>query len=269
MNNLLIKNTSRATHEVASWVPPLARIGYATKGVVYSLVGYLAAKAAFAAESPPGATGALRELLNDGGRWIVLLVAIGLLAHVLWRFVQAALDPEHRGQEHRIGARLFHFVSGLVYGSLALTAFKLSQGRDDGKSGNEENLVATLMAQPFGRWIVAMIGIAIIGYGIHQVIKAFRGDVTKHLGIYDPDKHRAVVAIGRIGTAARGVVLGIVGTFFIGAARHYNPKEAGGTEDALRWLGQDWLLAIVALGLIAYGLLQFAKARYRHIETPR
>lgn len=263
------KDASRATHEVASWVPPVARIGYAAKGAVYLLIGYIAAKAAFAADSPKGATGALGELLNEGGRGVVLLMGVGLLAHALWRFVEAALDPEHRGQPHRVGARLAYLGSGLVYGWLALTAFKLSQGRGGGESGGEKSFAATLMAQPYGRWFVGAIGVAVIGYGIHQVILGFRGDVTKDLGIRDPDKHRAVVAIGRIGTAARGVVFGIIGTFFIDAARHYNAKEAGGIQDALGWLGQSWLLMAVALGLMAYGLLQFAKAWYRRIEAPR
>ena len=77
-----------------------------------------------------------------------------------------------------------------------------------------------------------------------------------------------MVAIGRFGTAARGVVLGLVGSFFIAAARRFDPDQAGGTEEALRWLGNDWLLALMALGLVAYGLFQLAKARYRVIETP-
>ena len=255
--------------QAAAWVPLLARFGYAAKGVVYLLVGYVAAKAALAAGKPKGAAGALGELVADGGHVVVLVIAVGLLAHVLWRLVQALLDPEHRGERGRAGARLFYLVSGAIYGSLAYTAFKLSNGRAKGDGASEENLAATLLAQPFGPWLVGALGLGVLGYGLHQIAKGFRGDVTKHLGIADPAKHRAVVAIGRFGTAARGVVFAIMGTFFIDAARHHNPDEAGGTGDALRWLGQDWLLAIIAIGLMAYGLLQLAKVRYRHIAPPR
>jgi hypothetical protein len=248
-------------------VPPLARLGYAAKGIVYLLVGYLAARAAFAAGSPTGATGALREMLHDGGRWLVLLVGIGLLAHVVWRLVQATLDPECPHGGHRFGLRLFYLLSGLVYGSIALSAFDLFRGRDGGEEG-EKHLAAVLLSQPFGPWLVGAVGLGVIGYGIHELLQAFRGDVAKRLGIRDPQQHRIVLAIGRLGTAARGVVLAIVGAFFIDAARHYDPNEAGGTEDALRWLGQGWLLGAVALGLMAYGVLQLAKARYRRFDTP-
>lgn len=257
---------SRATREIAAWVPPLARLGYAAKGVVYLVVGYIAARAAFAAGSPTGAAGALREMLQEGGRWLVLLVALGLLAHVLWRVVQAVLDPEGPPGEKRIGLRLFYLLSGIVYGSIALTAFDLFRGRRRSDDG-EEHFVAALLSQPFGRWLVGAIGLAVIAYGLHQLVQAFRGDVAKHLRIGDVQRHRAVVAIGRIGTAARGVVLGIIGTFFIDAARHYDAHQAGGTDDALRWLGQGWLLGAVALGLMAYGVLQLAKARYRRFDT--
>ena len=257
---------ARAAHEVASWVPPLARFGYAAKGIVYLIIGWIAAKAAFAAGSPEGSTGALREMASNGGKIAIYVIAAGLFAHVVWRFVQAALDPEHPG-EQRAGMRAFYAISGLIYGSLALTALKLAQGRDPGDGGNESR-VAELMSQPFGRWIVGLIGVGVLVYGIHQLVKAFRGDVAKRLGVHDPDKNRAIVALGRFGTAARGVVLGILGAFFIDAARRFDPKAAGDTQDALLWLGNGWPLAVVAIGLMAYGAFQIAKALYRRIATP-
>lgn len=260
---------ARATREVAGWVPALARFGYAAKGMVYLLVGYVAARAALAAGTPLGASGALRGLVEDGGHVIVLLIALGLAAHVLWRAVQAVLDPEHRGEHGRAGARLFYLVSGAIYGSLAYTAFKLSNGLGESAGDREETLAATLMAQPFGPWLVGALGLGVFGYGLHQLHKGWRGDVTRHLAIPDAAQRRFIVGIGRFGTAARGVVFGIIGAFFIDAARHHDPADAGGTGDVLRWLGQDWLLAIVAIGLMAYGLLQVAKARYRRIAPPR
>lgn len=253
---------------VFTWVAPLARAGYAAKGVVYLLVGYLAARAVLAAGAPSGATGALREALLAGGPWLVLLIGAGLMAHVAWRVVQALLDPENPGGSLRPGVRLFHLVSGLVYGSLAISAFRLWQGRRDASDADEENFAAMLMAQPFGRWLVALVGLAIVAYGIHQFVAAWRGDVSRHLGIGDPDKHRIVVGLGRFGTAARGLVFGVIGGFFIDAALRFDPRHAGGTEEALRWLGHDGLLALFALGLVAYGLFQLAKARYRMIGVP-
>lgn len=245
----------------------LARVGYAAKGIVYLLVGYVAARAAWAAGSPAGATGALREALATGGRWLVLAIGLGLLAHVLWRVVQALFDPEHAGEGLRLGHRLYHLASGLAYGSLALSAIRLWQGARGGEP-REQDVAAMLMSQPFGRWMVGALGLAIVGYGVYQFIQAWRGDVARHLGIPAASQRRAAVALGRFGTAARGVVFGIVGSFFVDAARRFDPNQAGGTDEALRWLGHGGWLTAIALGLAAYGLFQLAKARYRVIVAP-
>lgn len=268
MHRTMASTHAPAARRAFSWVAPLARVGYAAKGVVYLLVGYVAVRAAMADGAPTGGPGALREALIAGGPWLVLLIGAGLLAHVVWRVVQALLDPENPGADLRPGVRAFHLLSGLFYGSLAITAYHLWQGRRDSADNGEEHFAAMLMAQPFGRWLVGLVGVAIVAYGIHQFVAAWRGDVARHLGIRDAGRHRFVVAIGRFGTAARGVVLGVVGSFFIDAARRFDPNQAGGTEEALRWLGNDWLLALLALGLASYGLFQLAKARYRVIEAP-
>ncbi|RYG81180.1 DUF1206 domain-containing protein, partial [bacterium] len=57
---------------VARWVEPVARVGYVARGVVYLGIGYLAVRASLGAGSPSGAGGALRELMLNGGRWVIL-----------------------------------------------------------------------------------------------------------------------------------------------------------------------------------------------------
>ncbi|MEG3194193.1 DUF1206 domain-containing protein, partial [Lysobacter sp. D1-1-M9] len=119
--------------------------------------------------------------------------AVGLLAHVIWRLVQAVLDPEHR--EHgakRVFMRLFYALSAVIYGSLAYTAWQLSrQGQTDGGNGTEI-WIARLLDKPFGTWLVMAAGVGIIGYGIHQLIKAARGDVNRRMTTSSATTSRAV-----------------------------------------------------------------------------
>jgi hypothetical protein len=69
--------------------------------------------------------------------------------------------------------------------------------------------------------------------------------------------------------SARGVVFGIIGVFLIQAALNSNASQARGLSGALRALEQQsygqWVLGVVALGLVAYGLYMFVLARYRRI----
>lgn len=261
-------NATLDLDQVAAWVPPLARIGYAAKGVVYVLIGWLAFRAAAAVGEPEGATGALARLADEpGGRLMLYAIALGLLCHVAWRVVQAALDPEHPGGEGRIGMRLFYAMSAVLYGSLALAAWQVARGASAGEEGTEV-WVAKVLEQPFGALLVMVAGAGVVAYGVHQLVKGWRGDVDKRMAP-DPRVSRAVHLVGRFGTAARGLVLLPIGWFVFNAGRQYRAAEAADTGEVLAMLDRGWLLGVVGLGLLAYGLHQLAKARYRRITPPR
>lgn len=83
---------------------------------------------------------------------------------------------------------------------------------------------------------------------------------------------RWVPVLARFGLAARGVVFLINGGFLLLAALQHDPSEARGLAGVLRALqGQPHgmlLLAVVALGLMAFGAYSLVEARYRRIQVP-
>ena len=111
-----------------------------------------------------------------------------------------------------------------------------------------------------------------IAFGL-RMRKTSKADVTKRLDLHDIDagQREWVVRLGRLGHAARGVVFGIVGWFLVRAAMNHDPAQAGGLGDALASLQAApygrWLLGLVALGLVAYGLFNVVRARYRTIDV--
>ncbi len=250
------------------WVTPVARVGYVARGVVYLGIGYLAGRASLGAGTPRGASGALRELTLNGGHWVIGALAAGLAAHAVWRFVQAALDPEcPRGKRRRL-LRVLYILSGIVNASLAYTAWQLFRGTPrSGADEGEERVAGLLLSQPLGRWLVGLVGVAVLAFAAQQLYVAWHVNFAKYIEVHDPRIRRVVIAIGRLGIAARAVVLAILGAFFIDAAYRYDASAAGGTDDALSWLGRGWLLGLVAAGLIAFGLLQFAYARFRRLHA--
>ena len=100
------------------------------------------------------------------------------------------------------------------------------------------------------------------------------GDVRRdwRLDSLDGNGHWAI-RVGRFGLAARAVVLGVSGVLVLQAARAYDPSRAGGIREVLRILGRQyasgWLLGLVALGLVAFGIFGLVEARYRTIPTQR
>ncbi len=128
------------------------------------------------------------------------------------------------------------------------------------------------MAQPFGRWLTMIVGAAIVGAGLYQFYKAYKADFRDELklGEMGAREDRWATCAGRIGYAARGVVLGLVGAVLMQAALQTAPDKARGLGGALRTLaGQPfgpYVLGTIALGLVAYGAFMFVVARYRRIE---
>ncbi len=264
-----------AAREAAPWVEKLARMGYAAKGIVYLIIGGIAARAAFGSgERVQGSQGAMRTILEQPfGKLLLGLVALGLAGYALWRFVQAVLDPEHKGTDAGGAAkRAGYAISGVIHAGLALAALRMVAGRDGGGGDRTDDWTATLMRQPMGRWLVAAVGLGIIGYGLYALYRAYAVKLSKQLDLsrMGPTAREWAVRSGRAGIAARGVVFAVMGFFLLLAALHSNPEEARGLDGALRALQEQaygpWLLGGVALGLVGYGIYQLVEARYRRIQ---
>jgi hypothetical protein len=265
-----------AARRAQPWMERLARLGYATEGAVYALIGVLAAGAAFGTgERATGQRGAFEIVAESPfGRVLLGLIAVGFLGYALWRSVQAIADPDKEGTDVKaLGKRVGYGVSALVYAGLAFSAAVLILGRagDSGRSPDE--WTALLLSWPLGQLLVVGFGAAMIGVGIHELYQAYKAEFLDYLKLGEMGEkvRKWTERWGRLGIAARGIVFGIVGVFFIRAALQYDPREARGLGGALQTLSQQplgpWLLGAVALGLVAFGLFMLSVARYRRIPT--
>ncbi len=256
------------------WVEPLARFGYAARGVVYAVVGLLAIQTAFGGRGQTtGQEGALQRIAEQS-RLLLVLMAIGLAGYALWRFVQAALDPENKGTDPKgLAQRGMMVVSGIVYGGLAITAARMASGGSGSSAGGEgsQGMTANLMTKPFGRWLVVLAGLAVIVAGFYQLKEAYTKKFRERLKLQEmnADEQRMATHTGQMGLAARGIVFLITGWFLIQAGLRFDPSQARGLGGALETLASQpsgpWLLGLVALGLVAYGAYSFLEARYRRI----
>src|SRR5215210_1256566 len=95
---LRAKNAANAARP---WMERLARVGYATEGAMYTLIGLLAAGVAFdSGDHATGQRGALEIIAaSTFGDVLVGLIALGFLGCAVWRGVQAIADPDGEGTE--------------------------------------------------------------------------------------------------------------------------------------------------------------------------
>ncbi len=278
-NRTPTQSVERAAKQAAAhpWFERLARFGMAAKGVVYAVVGVLAARVAFGAGGrTTDSQGALVTIINQPfGQILLSLIAIGLVGYVLWRFVQAFLDPENKGSDGEgIAKRGGDFINGLIYGSLAFTAIKMLLGAAKNSNQNSpQDWTARILTQPFGQWLVGVGGAFIIGYGFYEFYKAYKAKFRQEFKWHEMSEaeRKWTTRAGRLGFFARGIVFLIIGFFLIQAARLSDPSQARGLGGALETLAQQpygpWLLGIVAIGLLAYGIFTIVQARYKRIIT--
>jgi hypothetical protein len=262
-----------AAQAAAPWVERLARLGYAAKGTVYLLIGWIAARAALGDGHAEGSHGALASLLAAPfGKALLALVAVGLLGYALWRAVEGIADPERRGTDAKgLAVRGYMLASAVLHAGLCLGAVRLLLGDPGGGQDATRHWTARLMAQPAGRFLVALVGIAVLLAAFQQLGQAIGRGYRRHvrLDLLEPRVARWLGPVARLGLASRGLVFFVVGSFFLVAAWRADPARAKGLGDALATLeaqpGGAALGLAVALGLAAYGAYELVKARYRVI----
>jgi hypothetical protein len=243
-----------AARSGGGWYEALARIGLVAKGVSYGLVGVLAIGSSF-------------------GSVVLVLLAAGLAAYALWRFVQAYVASED--DEKKLWAkRAAYGGRGLIYASLAFSALKIlaGTGGNQSQTGKAHKTTGVILSWPGGTWIVGIAGAAIIGVGLWN---AYRGVTRKFedkwmYGMSGTAKTWAGRA-GVAGHVARAIVFTLIGVFAIKAAADYKPQDAVGLDGALQKLAHQsygpYLLGLTAAGLVAYAIYCFADARYRDVSV--
>ena len=239
-----------------------ARVGYAVNGVLHILIGVIALKLAWFSSGgradQSGGFGALAD--NPLGVVVLWLGVLGWLGLALWQIAEAITRGEASDRAKAV-------AKAVVYLVLAATAFKYAQG-SGGQSGSSQtqDFTASLMSKPAGQWLVALVGLVIIGVGAYHVYKGWK---RKYLEDLESHPGPWIEKAGRFGYIAKGVALAIVGGLFVVAAVRHKPSEARGLDGALHNLmgapGGPFLLTLVALGLIAYGIYSFGRAKHARV----
>ncbi|HET8933920.1 MAG TPA: DUF1206 domain-containing protein [Polyangiales bacterium] len=255
------------------WLETAARVGWVSRGVLYLILGSLATLAAVGEGGGlHDGKGVVRWILSlPAGTLLVALSACGFAGYAIYSAALMCFGQENtHGALASVIARLKGAIGCIVHGSLTFTSVQLLLGHD--KHGDDKRVwIATLLMQPWGRVLIGILGVSVIGFGIYQCVYAVsakhRDEVNSQA--MSANERSAFLWIGRAGLISRGFVFGVLGYFALRAAIKAAP---GGTDtstsDALREIRDvGWApLAVIALGLAAYGVLQLFYAKYRKIE---
>jgi hypothetical protein len=260
--------------ERRGWFRFLARAGLGTRSVLYFLIAYLSADIALHGRSPAPAdsNGALKEIVRQpAGPAVLIIVAAGLMGYALWRLVSAVAATDLR--EHAWVKRLGLGACGAVYLGLCVQAVALAvgSGSTNSASSNPSPVVASVLRWPGGALYVGLCAAGLIGGGLALLVWGWAHDYARMLdqGRMSHRMYATARATGIIGDSVRGLLIVLVGVYFVVSAVTDNPSKVKGLDQALQSLAHKpfgvWLLSIAAAGLFSFGLYSAFEARYRSL----
>lgn len=256
------------------WAERLARAGYAARGFVYVSIGVFAMLAAMDLTPEAGGNADVTAMLAGWpfGRVWLGVVLVGLLGFALWRVLQSAFDADLQGSEPKaLASRAGQALSGLTYGLLALSVYRVLRHADEQASGELEAGAARVLGLPLGGVLLVLAGLFVAGVVVGGFLKAAKGDFCEQLSC-SARVGKAATWVGRVGYAGRGLAFLPVAFFLVEAGLDENAARVRSLADSLQSLERQpmgsALLAFVGVGLIAFGGYAFFEAAYRRIRVP-
>jgi hypothetical protein len=269
--------TARAAHRAGNGdtLEHLARVGLIAYGLVHLLVAWLALQLAWGggggSTDQSGAMATLAE--KPFGKPLLWVLAIGLLALAVWQLAEVL---RYRSQLHASGDGKKKAVTKtgkavaktVVYLALAVTAVRFATGNGTSSSGQQQHTVGGVLGWPGGRFLVGIAALVLIGVGAYHVRKAIKSSFLKEIDTAraSAGERRVIERLGQIGYPAKGIALALVGALLGWAAITFDPAKARGLDGAMRTIlaapAGQWLLTLVALGIAAFGVFSFFRARY-------
>lgn len=245
-----------------------ARLGYAARGLVYLLLGWIALSSGKALS-----TGEAVQAIDDlpGGAPLLLAVALGLFGYGLYKIYSSVLDLDDKGGDAKgwvvRGSRI---VGGLGYWFLAYVATKqLFKGTDgaakpgqaSGSGGAKQETAGQVADAAGGDLLLTAIGLAVLAVAAGQFYIAWQAKFMADM----PGAPRLVKPAGQAGYAARAIIIAMVGYFIVQAGIDGDRLRNFG--DALAMIRDEHviLFKLVAAGLVLFGLVSLVMARYRRI----
>jgi Domain of Unknown Function (DUF1206) len=251
----------------STWLDRGIRFGMLVYGEVHLLIAWLAVQLALGQHQENASQkGAMQTLAEQPfGPLLLWLVTIGMFVLVLWRALEAVVGYREYDGAKRWRKRAVSAGKAVIYGYLAVTALRFAL---DAKSGNSTNYTAKLMDQPFGRWLVGAVGVAVFVYGVFYARRGWTEKFMENLDAQGSsgDVGKAYRWIGKLGYIAKGIAFMVIGGLFVAAGVTHEAKKSGGLDDALHTVLQQpfgpVLLILIAAGIACYGVFCFARARH-------
>lgn len=248
--------------KLISWLP---KLGCISTGILYCGIGTIALLSFFKVRHGGADESSMMMVLNDFivGQVLILVMLGGTACYVAWRFYEVIADPYNYGNEWkgkilRVGIALSTTADALVLIAGVRVLLGISDIQSDGQPIEERAMTRSLLEAGDG-WVVIALGVVVLITAIVQTLYGFTKGYQERI---DEDGFSKTLmkifhVLAYCGYTARGVILGIIGFFFLKAGVLDNADFVVNTDKAFDFIGDNvghvWFV-LTAVGTVMYGV---------------
>ena len=253
-----------------SFIHYLPVYGCISTGIIYLAIGVIAILSFLKIKDGGADESSLLAFLHDFvvGRIFIWIIMLGTLSYICWRIFEAIKDPYEYGKEAkglaiRTGIALSTIADALIVFSAVQVLLGKGNIQEDGQPEEQREMVSDMLQQSWGEWVVIGIGAVVCITAVVQ----FRYGVTRgyrerlDIAHFSTATKSLIHLLAWVGYLGRGIILGIIGFFFVKAGITLEAQHVVNTDKAFDFIGDHvghvWFIAVAA-ATICYGLFMFA-----------
>jgi hypothetical protein len=244
--------------------------GCVSTGIIYVAIGVIAILSFLKIKDGGADEGSLLVYLNDFivGQVFIWIILLGTVSYIIWRIYEAIKDPYGYGKDVKgIAKRTGIALSSIADALIAYTAIEVLLGagniQANGQPQEQRQIVASMLQESWGESFIISMGFIICITALVQFFYGITKGYKERLNIdrFSPVMKNIIYFLAGTGYLARGIILAIIGFFFIKAGILENARYIVNTDKAFDFIGDHIghvYFILVAVGTIFYGLFMFA-----------
>jgi hypothetical protein len=247
----------------------LTLVGCVSTGIIYSAIGIIALLSFLRLKKGGADESSFFVLLNGfiAGRILNWLIIFGALCFIIWRFYEAIKDPHRVGKDTngillRTGTACSSAADAFIVLSALRAIFDQHKAPLTGEPTQQKHMVGYLLHFNWGQAAVMLIGVIILVTAVVLVLYGLSRRFTEAIRAdhFNKKQKSIVHAIAYAGYFSRGVILLIIGFFFVKSAIKNNSRYIVNTDKAFDFIGDHvghpWFI-LIAFGTVLYGVYMF------------
>lgn len=245
--------------------------GSIATGIIYATIGIIAILSFLKIRHGGADESSMLAILQEYllGKIFIWIILLGTVCYILWRFYETIKDPYSYGNKmpgllKRTGIALSTIADALIVYAAIRILLGVSNVQSDGQPVEERQIVRNLLEKNYGQWLVIVIGAVYFIIAIVQLLYGITRGYRERVNLehFATPLRYTVHLLAWSGYFGRGVILGIIGFFFIKAGASEEAGWVVNTDKAFDFIGDHvghFYFILIAIATICYGLFMFVQ----------